>query len=227
MAKLKPGMQIIKKGELYYLVESGNRLLRFKPWLADSLFFLYDFIMSNSIFPKKFGSDIQKHYSTLSQELAGIHGRRILELGMGSGSAVHFLNSDNQYTGTDISPGLIKQGAKRFIKSGFPEPEFYLVSADNLPFKTGTFDICLCILSLNFIGNVEKVFQEVGRVLLSNGVFVCSVPVPERNKLQSTIRGVLYSETELQKICQEHGFKFERISCENGALLYFRAIKQG
>lgn len=227
MTKLKPDIRIIKKGELCYLVESSNRLLRLKPWLGDSFSFLYDFIMRNSVFPKKFGGDLQKHYYILTQELAGIHSKCILELGIGSGSTVKFLNSDNQYTGIHVSPGLLKQAAKRLIKAGFSAPEFYVVSAHDLPFETGTFDVCLCILSLNFIGNVEKVFQEVSRVLLPNGVFVCSVPVPERNKLQSTIRGVLHSETELGKICQEHGFRFERIPCENGALLYFKATKQG
>jgi ubiquinone/menaquinone biosynthesis C-methylase UbiE len=225
ISKLKPNIQIIKKSGLYYIVKSGNRLMRFKPWLGDSLSFLYDFIMTNSVFPRKFGGDIQKHYCTLTQELAGIHGRRILELATGSGSAVHFLNSDNQYTGTDISPGLLKQAAKRFIKAGFSDPEFYVISADDLPFESSGFDVCLCILSLNFIGNVEKVFQEVSRVLLPNGFFVCSVPVPERNRHQATIRGVLYSESKLEKICQENSLKFEPLSCENGVLLYFKAIK--
>jgi ubiquinone/menaquinone biosynthesis C-methylase UbiE len=139
---------------------------------------------------------------------------------------VHFLNSDNQYTGTDISTGLLKQAAKQFMKAGFPNPKFYVVSADDLPFESSTFDVCLCILSLNFIGNVDKVFQEIRRVLLPDGLFVCSVPVPERNKLQSTIRGLLYSEEELEKTCQKYGFEFVRFSCENGALLYFKAIRQ-
>ena len=227
MTKLKPDIQVIKKKGLYYTVEDGNRLIRFGPWLADSLSFLYDFIMSNSVFPKKFGGDIQKHYEVLNQELADIRGRQVLELATGSGSAVHFLNSDNQYAGTDISPGLLKKATKRFRKAGFPEPEFYVVSADDLPFENGTFDLCFCILSLNFFSNVETVLQEVRRVLVPGGVFVCSVPVPERNRLQSTIRGTLYSEAELEKMCQEHGFKFEPISCENGALLYFEAISQG
>jgi ubiquinone/menaquinone biosynthesis C-methylase UbiE len=226
MRQLKSGIQIIKKGALCYLVD-GNRLIRFKPWLGDSFSFLYDFIMRNSVFPKKFDGDIQKHYQILSQELAGIRGKSILELGTGSGSAVHFIQSDNQYTGTDISPGLLKQAAKRFIKAGFPTPEFYVVSGDDLPFESITFDVCLCILSLNFIGNIEKVFQEVSRILLPNGVFVCSVPVPERDRLQKTIRGVLYTEAELGKICQERGFRFEHIPCENGVLLYFKATKHG
>jgi ubiquinone/menaquinone biosynthesis C-methylase UbiE len=112
------------------------------------------------------------------------------------------------------------------MKAGFPNPIFYVVSADDLPFENSTFDVCLCILSLNFIGNVEKVFHEIRRVLIPDGLFICSVPVPERNKLQTTIRGVLYSEVELEKTCQKYGFKFVRFSCQNGALLYFKAIRQ-
>ena len=227
MTKLKPNIRIAKKGRLHYLVERDNRLVRFKPWLGDSFSFLYDFVMSHSVFPKKFDADIQKHQDTLSLAMAGIRGRRILELGTGSGSAVHFLHGDNRYTGTDVSPGLLKRAAKRFIHAGFPNPEFFVVSADDLPFESGVFDVCLCILSLNFIGNARKVFQEVGRVLLPRGVFVCSVPVPERNRRRSTIRGVLHSETELEKICRVHGFTYDRIRCENGALLYFKATKQG
>jgi ubiquinone/menaquinone biosynthesis C-methylase UbiE len=182
--------------------------------------------MSRSVFPRQLGGDIQKHYAILAQELAGVHGKQILELGTGSGSAVRFLGSDNHYTGTDISTGLLKRAVKRFVRSGFPEPEFYVVSGDDLPFDGDTFDLCLCILSLNFIGNGEMVFEEVRRVLHVEGEFVCSVPVPERNRLQSTIRGVLYSEAELGRMCEKYGFRYERIARENGALLYFRAIKE-
>ena len=225
MAKLKADIQIVKRKGLYYTVENGNRLIRFSPWLADAFSFLYDFIMKNSIFPKKFGGDIQKHYEILGRELADTHGKQVLELATGSGSAVHFLGSDNQYTGTDVSPGLLRQAVKRFRKAGFPDTEFYVVSADDLPFEDGVFDLCFCILSLNFFSNAEMVFQEVERVLGPRGALVCSVPVPERNRHQSTIRGTLRSKAELEKICQEHNFKFESVFGENGALLYFKAIK--
>jgi ubiquinone/menaquinone biosynthesis C-methylase UbiE len=226
MTRIKPDIQIIKRGDLCYLADTKNRLTRFTPWLGDSVSFLYDIIMSRSIFPRKFGGDIQKHYDTLTQALSDVQERRVLELGTGSGSAVHFLNQDNQYTGVDVSPGLLKQAAKSFARAGFQDPEFYVVSADDLPFETGCFDVCLCILSLNFIGNVERVLQEIHRVLLPKGQFVCSVPVPERNQLRSRIRGILYSEKELNEICQCYGFLFKPIACENGILLYFRATKR-
>lgn len=180
--------------------------------------------MRSSIFPKKFDGDINKHCEILRQELKDIHGKHVLELA--TGSAVSFLPNDNKYTGTDISPGLLRKAVKRFSDAGFKDTEFYVVSPDDLPLDDNIFSICFCILSLNFFNDVKKVFQEIKRVLVPGGVFICSVPVPERNSLKSTIIGTLYSEEELEKICQENGFNFESIQAENGALLYFRAILQ-
>jgi ubiquinone/menaquinone biosynthesis C-methylase UbiE len=221
--KLKSDIQVTQKKELHYIVESGNRLMRFKPWLGDCFSPLYDAIMRKSVFPKKFGADLNKHYATLAQMLADIRGSQVLELAAGSGSAIHFLNNDNAYTGTDISPSLLRQAAKHFKEAGFPTSEFYVVCAEDLPFEQDMVDLCLCILALNFFGNVDQVFQEVRRVLAPGGIFVCSVPVPERNRLQSRIRGTLYSEAELRGICQAHNFNFQSIPAENGALLYFKA----
>ena len=224
MEKLRPGIHVINKSGLYYAVDEQNRPIRFKPWLGDSLSFLYDYIMRTSVFPRTLGADVESHHEILTRALAGIRDSRILELGTGSGSAVHFLNSDNQYTGSDISSGLLKRATKRFAGAGFREPEFYVASADDLPFANGIFDLCLCVLSLNFFGDVPTVFREIRRVLVPAGTLVCSVPVPERNALQSRISGVLYSEAELDAMCQENGLDFKPIPGQNGALLYFRAV---
>ena len=211
---------------MYYIVEEGGNLTKFKPWLGDAFSFLYDFIMRNSIFPKKFGGNINRHYEILNKDLQGVHEKRVLELATGSGSVVNFLPNDNQYTGTDISPGLLRKAVKNFRNADFKNAEFYVTSADDLPFDDNLFDVVLCILSLNFFSEIKRVFEEVKRVAAPAAIFICSVPVPERNKVQSTIRGTLYSEEELGRICKEHGLSYETIPSENGALLYFRAIKQ-
>jgi ubiquinone/menaquinone biosynthesis C-methylase UbiE len=182
--------------------------------------------MKNSIFPKKFGGDISRHYKILSKDLQGVHQKRVLELATGSGSAVNFLPNDNHYTGTDISPGLLRKAVKSFRNANYKNAEFYVTSADDLPFDDNLFDIVLCILSLNFFNDIKKVLQEVKRVAAPAGTFICCVPVPERNKAQSTIRGTLNSEEELGRICKRHGLSYETIPSENGALLYFRAIIQ-
>lgn len=221
---LKNGIKVFTKNKLHYIVNDNGRLLKFKPWLGDAFSFLYDSIMTNSIFPKKFGGDIALHFQIFKKELKDFHNKRILELATGSGSAVNFLPNDNLYTGIDISPGLLKKAAKYFSDFGFHNAEFYVTSANELPFENDLFDIILCILSLNFFVEINKVFQEMKRVATKNATFICSVPVPERNRLKSTIRGFLYSEQELEKMCQENGFHFEKIQVENGALLYYRAV---
>ncbi len=223
MAKLKPGIDVVTRQGLHYVVEDGGGVKQARPWLGDCFSFLYDFSMRRSVFPRMLGADIHKHAEILGQVLADVHGKRVLELGTGSGSAVHFLSNDNLFTGTDVSPGLLGKAMKRFGSAGFEDAEFYAVSADDLPFDDGVFDACLCILSLNFFDDARAVVREARRVLSPGGVFVCSVPVPERNALRSTIRGKLYSESELRDMCQDHGFEFESLPGENGALLYFRA----
>jgi len=219
----KNGITIINKRGLYYSLDDRGKPLKFKPWLGDAFSFLYDFIMKNSIFPKKFVGDMNRHYEILSNELKEVHGRHVLELAAGSGSAVNFLPNDNRYTGTDISPGLLRKAVTSFRNVGFKNAEFYVTSANDLPFRDNHFNVILCILSLNFFDDIPKVFQEIKRVAAPDAFFICSVPVPERNKAQSTIRGTLYSEEALEKICKEHGLRYEAIPSENGALLYFRA----
>jgi SAM-dependent methyltransferase len=223
---LKHGIEVINKSGLHYIVEEGDKLLKFKPWLGDAFSFLYDFFMKNSIFPKKFGGDINRHYGILSEELKDFHKKRFLELATGNGSAVNFLPNDNLYIGSDISPGLLRKAAINFKNAGFENAEFYVASADNLPFDNSLFDVILCILSLNFFNDINNVFQEIKRVAGPSAVFICSVPVPERIKVQSKIRGTLYSEKELEKMCREIGFVYQPNASENGALLYFRAIMQ-
>ncbi len=226
MSKLKIDVRTVKKGELSYIVDESGRLRRYQPWLSDRLAFLYDFAMSFSVLPKTLHVDIEKHYECLNELLTDTHETTILELGTGSGSAVNFLHCDNDYTGLDISPGLLRRAATRFARSGFHDPQFYVATADNLPFKAGVFELCICVLSLNFIGNIERVFEEVDRVLVSKGSFVCAVPVPEKNINHKNIRGVLYSRSELENICENKGFLYEALPCENGCLHYFRALKR-
>jgi ubiquinone/menaquinone biosynthesis C-methylase UbiE len=221
---LKNGIRVISKRGLGYVTGDGGRIKRFKPWLGDAFSFLYDFIMKRSVFPKKFGADIGRHFGILARELKTVHRERVLELATGSGSAVSFLPNDNRYVGTDISAGLLRRAAKHFKAAGFDGAEFYVASAEDLPFAERTFSVCLCILSLNFFKDAGKVFQEVKRVMVPGGVFIVSVPAPERNTLKRTIHGTLRSEGELGQICAANGFRYETIPAENGSLLYFKAV---
>lgn len=223
MKKLKDSIKIKQKDKIYYLLDENRKIRKYKPWLGDMFSFLYDRIMSKSIFPKKFNGSIQKHFEILKSELRNIHNKNILEIATGSGNAIKFLNNDNLYTGTDISSGLLRIAVKKFNQNKFQDAEFYVTDANNMPFNNDFFDLALCNLSLNFFDGISNFIKELNRVLKPGGIFFCSVPISEKKKPNVEIRGTLYSEDELKQVFEKNNFRFEKIPQENGALLYFKA----
>jgi len=223
---LRSGNQVIShKGLLYFLDEKGKRI-SYKPWLGDSVGFLYDLIMEKNIFPRKFGANIEKHYEILREMMTDIHGMKVLELATGSGSVVHFLAVDNNYTGSDISVSLLRQAKKKVEKAGFKDSKFYVTSSENSMFEQNSFQVCLCILAINFLNDLNQLALELAQILQPGGVFYCCVPVPERNNTGSIVRGNLYTERKLQEIFSKHNFGFEACTATNGSLLYFQAIRK-
>jgi ubiquinone/menaquinone biosynthesis C-methylase UbiE len=220
---IKKEIKTYSKNGINYIYVNGKKK-RYKPWLSDSFSFLYDFIMRKSIFPKKLAASLDKHTDFLKKQFATVHNINILELATGSGNAAEIISNDNYYIGIDISEGLLRQAIKKFKNAGFKNAELYLSSADDLPFSDNNFDACLCNLSLNFFPNLNAVTEEIKRVLKKKGYFLCSVPVPERNRKKSRIHGILYSEQELKEIFEKHNFEFVSLNYNNGAILSFKAI---
>ncbi|MBN2381266.1 class I SAM-dependent methyltransferase [bacterium] len=225
MTVLKNNTRTILRKGVHFLLGPDGKPRRYKPWLGDCFAFLYDFIMIHSVFPAKLGAKVSVHHDILRQELHEVQGKKVIELGTGTGDSINFLPNDNRYVGTDISPGLLKRAVGKFRSAGFAGAEFYVVTAADLPFTAESFDLCLCLLSLNFFEDALSVIQEISRVLTHGALLVCAVPVPERNDRKSTIHGTLYTEDELARMFQDHGFRFESIAQRNGTIFYFRALK--
>jgi ubiquinone/menaquinone biosynthesis C-methylase UbiE len=221
--ELKGESVFVKKKQIHYVLDEKGHIIKYKPWLGDIFSFLYDRIMEKSIFPGKFNADIDKHIDILRKESSDIHLARILEIATGSGNAALFLNKDNNYTGIDISPGLLRRAYSRFKESGFEMFELYVSAAENLPFPDRQFEFAFCHLSLNFFTDIELFIRELKRVLRPGATFFCSVPVQERKPTRSTIHGTLYTEYELKTFFESGGFSFDGRSYENGAVLYFSA----
>jgi len=222
---LKKGLKTIRKKGINYIIKE-NQINKYTPWLGDILNYFYDFFMKKIVFPKKFGGDMIKHYEILKKEFKNINQQEVLELATGSGNAVYFLNNDNHYVGIDVSPGLLRQAAKRFRNFGFREAELFLASAEDIPFQDNIFDGCMCHLSFNFFSNLEKVIQELTRVSKDKSFFLGSIPIPERCQPNTTIRGKLYSEKELKIFFEKQGWRFESLPQTNGVLFYFKATRR-
>ncbi len=221
---LKESVKYKKKNRLHYHIDGNGNITKFKPWLGDVFSFMYDRIMEKSIFPKKFIGSIDKHFEILKNELNQFQNRNIIEIATGSGDAVRYLNSNNDYVGIDISPGLLKIAAKRFANNGFNNAELYISDACNLPIKDNQFDLAICNLSLNFFEDIEAFITELKRVLIPNGIFYCSIAVKNRLKQGIIIHGNIFFEDELKSIFKNYNFTFSNLGYQNGAVLYFKAI---
>jgi SAM-dependent methyltransferase len=220
--KIKDSVRITKKNGINHLLDDNNKVIKNKPWLGDLFSFLYDRIMKKSVFPKKFNASIEVHYKILGEIFENVSDRVIIEFATGSGDASRFLNNRNIYAGVDISSGLLRLAKKKFDRYGFTRIELYNADASGTPFQSNTFDIAICNLSLNFFLSIEEFLSELQRILKPNGMFYCSVPIPERKKSNAIIQGTLYTLDDLQKLFENKNFNFEPLSYENGALLYFK-----
>ena len=101
-----------------------------------------------------------------------------------------------------------------------------MATASDLPFKNESFDVIICDLSLNFLGDIETFIKEIKRVMKKDSIFYCSVPIPEKKHPKVIIHGNLYSENELKICFEKYNFIFTPKPIENGALLYFKASLQ-
>ena len=194
-----------------------------KSWAGGLLPFLYDFSMEKNVIPKKMGASTALHNMIIRKELSNVSGR-ILELAAGSGNLSGLIGKGVDYSGVDISMGLLKIASKKFSREGFSKFQLYNCSAEKLPFADNEFDCCVSILSLNFFSDIEKVLKEASRVLKPGARFFGCVPVPERNTREKLIRGKLFSENELKRFFAAAGLSFKPLEADNGAVLYFNAV---
>jgi len=106
--------------------------------------------------------------------LRNIKGKKILDLGCGSGIYTKILKRRGAIVrGIDISPKMIEL-AKKNVKG----VEFRVGTVYKLPYKSGTFDIVLASLVVHYFSNLNKAFKEIRRVLKKNGIFIFSSDNP-------------------------------------------------
>ncbi|MDO8622870.1 MAG: class I SAM-dependent methyltransferase [archaeon] len=126
--------------------------------------------------------------------LGNIKGKKILDLGCGSGLYVKKLKQKGaKIKGIDISKELIA-----IAKKSFPKIEFKVGTiSKKLPYKTGEFDIVLGALVMHYLDNWNFTLKEIKRVLKPKGIFIFSTENPYRTSLKRTVfHGRKFKEVE-------------------------------
>ncbi len=95
-------------------------------------------------------------------------GQNILINGIGSGLDIPFLRHGHVYTGTDLTPAMLRKARRQADRYGL---DIDLRQADSmqLPFEDNTYDIVIMHLILAVVSNPWKALQETNRVLKPGG----------------------------------------------------------
>ena len=98
---------------------------------------------------------------------------RVLDVGCGSGWATRLLSGyaiNGHVTGIDISDEMIR--VARESSKAFPNADFEVASAEQLPFSDNEFTHAFSMESLYYYANIPLALEEIHRVLRPGGLFV-------------------------------------------------------
>lgn len=96
---------------------------------------------------------------------------KVLVIGCGSQAEMSIIGENSQGTAIDISAEAIERSRKRY-----PQFEYYVADATDLPFARDSFDGVVCSEVIEHISDDGKVYSEVSRVLKNSGCFIITTP---------------------------------------------------
>ncbi len=95
--------------------------------------------------------------------------KQILINGIGSGLDIPYLSTDACYTGTDITPAMLKRAQNRATTISSLNINFQLADSHALPFEEDSFDFIIMHLILAVVPDPALALQEACRVLKPGG----------------------------------------------------------
>jgi ubiquinone/menaquinone biosynthesis C-methylase UbiE len=100
---------------------------------------------------------------------ASARGKRVLEIGVGLGADyLEWLKAGAIATGIDLSPFSTEQARRRCAAAGY-QPDLQVSDAENLTFRSDTFDIVYSYGVMHHSADVQRCLDETWRVMKPGG----------------------------------------------------------
>lgn len=153
----------------------------------------------------------------LREKVAGLGGKRVLELGSGTGKNGHWLAGEAaEYTGLDFSEGMLEKARGKMGEGKWELKQADLTKA--WPVLDGYYDWITCSLVLEHIEDLEHVFKEASFSLVEGGRFYIGEYHPMKQYLGRKARyeregeiievdAYVHHVTDFTKAAERAGFK--------------------
>jgi len=130
--------------------------------------------------------------------------KRVLELGCGAGQGFGLLAGNaTSLVGGDFSRTLLSSARSHY---GARVP-LVCLSADALPFKSGSFDVVLCFEASYYVPDMERAFDDIVRILSPSGSVLFVNANPERADFIKSPHSVHYhTAKEFRAALSRRGF---------------------
>ena len=97
-------------------------------------------------------------------------GRRVLEVGVGTGLALPHYGSDKRITGIDLSHEMLTLARRRVLDRGLARVEaLHEMDAEATVFATASFDIAVAMFVASVVPNPRRLLEEMRRVVRPGG----------------------------------------------------------
>ena len=100
----------------------------------------------------------------------GLRGRRVLEVGVGTGLALPHYSRSKRITGIDLSAEMLLRARDRVSEQGLNHVEALLeVAAEATGFEAGAFDVAVAMCVASVVPNPRRLLAEMRRVVRPGG----------------------------------------------------------
>lgn len=125
---------------------------------------VYDFVFGRIFSPGR----------KLAADFANARGRRVLEVGVGTGIGLPLYHADLSVTGIDYSEEMLAKAKARVAELGLKNVTLVQMDAQDLAFEAESFDIVTAAHVLSVVPDPEQALSEMVRVCAKGGYIVIS-----------------------------------------------------